>query len=280
MLSTALRRARGIGRRIQRFLPASMANGLKQLYHERLLPMTYDERVDADILREFEIAAAPPPALRHRVHGDSDLRSFLSVGHDAYLSIQEGLKTSHAILSADSNVLDFGCGSGRTLLWWAKSSPRPQLFGTDIDAEAVAWISAHLPITVNVNDFDPPLPYADGAMDVIYSISVLTHLPEEAQDRWLAELRRIVRPGGILLISVHSSEANELLSTADRTALQEQGILFTRGFNLAPKIFGETYQNTYHSDNYIAKHWGAMFEIVNRIGMGRQDLLVMRKRSE
>jgi hypothetical protein len=39
--------------------------------------------------------------------------------------------------------------------------------------------------------------------DCIYAISVFTHLSAELQDLWMKELRRIVRPGGHLLITTH-----------------------------------------------------------------------------
>lgn len=81
-----------------------------------------------------------------------------------------------------------------------------QLFGTDIDGESIDWCQSKLGhmATFTVNGFWPPLPFADGFFDVIYSISVFTHLPEDMQTAWLAELRRVAKPGGLLLLTVHS----------------------------------------------------------------------------
>ena len=40
---------------------------------------------------------------------------------------------------------------------------------------------------MRVNPWLPPLPFADGAFDLVIVISVFTHLPRDSQDAWLAE---------------------------------------------------------------------------------------------
>jgi SAM-dependent methyltransferase len=279
MLTRPLNTMRLAGRRVQRFMPPSARYALKGFYHGVLLPLTYVSvsRGDAEILASHGLQHAPPPAMRHRVHGAPDLASFLAVGKQNFDHIQAGIAMADFSLTAETKVLDFGCGSGRTLLWWAAMSPRPHLFGTDIDRDAIDWVAPHLPVETSVNGFDPPLSYTEGQMDIVYAISVLTHLGEVAQDAWLGELRRITRPGGVVLLSIHSEESNALLPKADRAKLSEQGILFRRDYSLASKIFGDGYQNTYHTDDYIQRHWGRFFTVVGRVDMGRQDLIVMRR---
>src|SRR5262249_14848680 len=48
-----------------------------------------------------------------------------------------------------------------------------------------------------------PLRYRDASFDLVYAFSVFTHLPESLQLAWMGELRRVLRPGGYLLISLH-----------------------------------------------------------------------------
>ena len=48
----------------------------------------------------------------------------------------------------------------------------------------------------------PPLPFDDARFDLVLGYSVFTHLNVQYQDAWLGELRRLVRPGGILLLSI------------------------------------------------------------------------------
>jgi ubiquinone/menaquinone biosynthesis C-methylase UbiE len=47
-----------------------------------------------------------------------------------------------------------------------------------------------------------PLNFADQHFDLIFNHSVVTHLDEKYQDAWLAELHRVTKPGGILLLTV------------------------------------------------------------------------------
>lgn len=260
-------------------MPRTLRYGLKSLYHSVLLPLTYKSvtRKDEAVLKSLGLDVAPPAAMRHRVHGEPDLASFLAVGKQNFEAIQTGLEMAGVTLTPETNVLDFGSGSGRTLLWWLKSSPpHPNLFATDIDREAIGWVKAHLPVTTNVNQLKPPLPYADGQMDVVYAVSVLTHLDEGDQDAWLGEFRRITRPGGVLLLSIHSELGNSILSEAERTELSTRGFVFRQDYTIASKIFGQGYQNSYHSDDYIKRHWGSFFTILGRVSMGRQDFIVMR----
>ena len=56
---------------------------------------------------------------------------------------------------------------------------------------------------MRVNPWLPPLPFADGAFDLVIVISVFTHLPRDSQDAWLAELERVTGPGTVVIATVH-----------------------------------------------------------------------------
>jgi SAM-dependent methyltransferase len=113
-----------------------------------------------------------------------------------------------------------------------------------------------------VTALKPPLPYKNATFDAIYAISLLIHLPEDLQDARLKELLRVVKIDGVLLLSVHSDAANGMLPKEDQVHLAENGFLYKRGFNLAPKIFGSAHQNSYQTWEYIgalgrksSHHW-------------------------
>ena len=55
------------------------------------------------------------------------------------------------------------------------------------------------------------LPFPNKHFDVVYSISVFTHLDEHMQDQWLSELRRVLKMDGVLLFTVHGSLAAQEL---------------------------------------------------------------------
>ena len=109
-------------------------------------------------------------------------------------------------LEASSTILDFGCGCGRVISSLSKLTGA-QLFGTDIDAEAIEWCNRSLPSVgkFSVNDKLPPFPFDDNAFDLVYSISIFTHLPEDMQFAWLGELNRVLKPSGYAILTTHGS---------------------------------------------------------------------------
>ena len=73
--------------------------------------------------------------------------------------------------------------------------------GIDPDAAAVVWAGKHLRGTFATIDRRPPTAMPAGSFDVAVAISVFTHMEEDLQREWLAELHRLLRPGGLLIVS-------------------------------------------------------------------------------
>lgn len=103
------------------------------------------------------------------------------------------------------SILDFGCGSGRLLLGWHIMRPELSCCGCDINQRLVGWAQRYLPSAMQFqcSQVTPPTPYATGSFDLIYAISVFTHLSIPLQQQWVEELYRLLRPGGFLLITLH-----------------------------------------------------------------------------
>ena len=67
---------------------------------------------------------------------------------------------------------------------------------------AIAWCKDNIAdASFSMNGENPPLRFEDKSMDLIYACSVFTHLDAEDQFRWLAELQRIMKPDGYLLLT-------------------------------------------------------------------------------
>ena len=79
---------------------------------------------------------------------------------------------------AGKRVLDFGCGAGRVLRHFVGEATRAQVHGCDIDAASIAWVAEALdpPIHGHVTGERPPLPFTDGSFDLIWTLSVFSHL--------------------------------------------------------------------------------------------------------
>jgi len=221
----------------------------------------------------------PPALLRFRVGETPDARTFLDVGRDTARAIHAVLDKVGRSLAEFESVLDFGCGCGRTLMWLAGDSPDTNFFGTDVDAEAIAWCRANLACAgFEVNRAIPPMSYADATFDLVYGISVLTHLSEEHQLLWLKDLRRVLKPGGLLLLSVHGEHTWGGLSAGDVEELRRNGFLFKTSGKLRG-ILPEWYHTAYHSREYVERTFAAELEVVDylELGMGYQDAVVLRR---
>ena len=124
---------------------------------------------------------------------------YLEVGERGAETVRSTLTTA-GLDRSDAAVLDFGCGLGRTLrhlraLPWSLS-------GCDVDAESIAWTRKALPeVPFENNGTMPPLPYGDDSFDAVYAISVFTHFDPRGQAAWAQELARVLRPGGLALIT-------------------------------------------------------------------------------
>jgi len=104
-------------------------------------------------------------------------------------------------------VLDFGCGCGR-LSRYFEGTDAYQVSATDIKPDLVNWCKANLRrIDTRLNGLRPPSPFPDKQFDLIYTLSIFTHLPPSLIELWLADFGRMLKPGGILIATTHGQHA-------------------------------------------------------------------------
>lgn len=185
-----------------------------------------------------------------------------------------------------TRVLDFGCGFGRLLRLFMKDVSPGNLIGTDVDASFIATCKELFHGgDFHVNSPYPPLCYSDSSFDIIYAYSVFTHLSEAAHLQWLQELHRLIKPGGLVFLTLRQKEF--LLQCYKwRTALDasayEQGCgkdfgdldtvmsKYIRGEYIYPEgrsgggvRTSDFYGDTVISPKYIKQHWGKYFLTVD-----------------
>lgn len=161
----------------------------------------------------------PPTALQVRVIGQADPEVFLSSGRSDAATIADAC-SAHALAIQDAGrLLDFGCGCGRVTRHWSLHSSL-EVHGTDHDADLIAWVRTGLPfVRAKRNELAPPLPYPGDHFGVVYAVSVFTHMTDELARAWMAELTRIIRPGGLLLVSALDHRQADRLRPHERAAL-------------------------------------------------------------
>lgn len=110
-----------------------------------------------------------------------------------------------ARLEAAESVLDIGCGTG-TLAIAAKRrvGPSAVVHGIDASPEMIARAKRKAKKAGEVISFEvaaaQSLPFADTRFDVVLSTVMLHHLPRAARQQAVGEARRVLKPGGRLLV--------------------------------------------------------------------------------
>lgn len=201
---------------------------------------------------------------------------------DGELAAKELMEWTSPYLSADHPViLDWGCGTGRIIRHIPSLQPHAQLYACDINESLINWDRENLPgITFStINSFSPTL-YADGFFDLVYGFSVLTHIDAALQQDWLAELHRILKPGGIAFITTHGNAYTYQLLPGQRKKLRKNGI-YTQSFPVA----GHRMASTYHQAASFKKKLEPFFTIKECYDgnqhpekAGGQDVWMVQKR--
>jgi SAM-dependent methyltransferase len=185
-------------------------------------------------------------------------------------------------LRAATAVLDFGCGAAKNtrLLRGIRGL---RVVGTDVNAAQIEWAREHVPgIEFHVNDREPPLRFVeDESFDLVTAASVFTHIPLDLQRPWLAEIRRILRPGGYFLCTVAGAHHIRVqLSTELRHQLSREGHVTLNaddpGVSYATKAAGSW--DVFQTREEVRRSFGSVFEVLS-YGASEtgQDTLVLRR---
>ncbi len=130
-------------------------------------------------------------------------------------------------LSSDSRILDFGCGYGRSLGELFTSGYR-NLIGFDFSPAMIADARARFPEITFHEIQSATIPLPDAAIDGALLFSVLTCVPtDDGQRAIVGELRRVLRPGGLLYISdlwLQPDERNVARYARDETKYGKYGV--------------------------------------------------------
>jgi len=229
-----------------------------------------------------------------RVAGGPDKAAFFESGRQSVRDLHAVLSTIGRRLDSFPTILDFGCGCGRILLHLEHLADTCTVHGVDIDARAIRWASENLSwADVKVNRTEPPLDFPDATFDLVYNHSVFTHLDEEHQDLWLLELRRVTKPGGYLVLSVHGEKALSDFEVGSRGAggdpdhvrdeVRSRGIAFIKHDGHVGGPHNDGYHSTFHAPWYVLDHWSRFFDVkayVLQGSLGFQDFILLQRRPD
>jgi SAM-dependent methyltransferase len=199
---------------------------------------------------------------------------------EIYRLVRDLFERHVGALAEAEGVLDFGCGWGRVIRFFLKDLEHDRLTGAEYDGELVDFCKASNPwCTFIHSEAEPPLPFGDAQFSCIYAYSVFSHFSESMHLAWLRELKRVLRPGGALMLSIRPRSFIEYLGMI---RAQEQEVEFPVLLGMFPETeeelarydAGEYCYTPYDPSRpdawwgeacippaYIEREWGRFFEV-------------------
>lgn len=242
------------------------------------------EQLDTSSLNSLNIPV-PAESIRYRIVSSHIAENvFMESGRQCAVDIIKALNLANVDAREFRDVLDYGCGCSRLLRFLIPFLPQACFRGCDIDNVAIEWSRKHLPDTeFTVVPHLPPTNYESEKFDFIYGLSVFSHLDLPRQILWLDELRRILRPNGVLLLTVQGSVAynivKDAISAKQRAYFDATGFLFLE--NICDKVLPDWYQTAIYKEKFGRLVFNSGFDILRYDPQGMtacQDLILLRKR--
>lgn len=121
---------------------------------------------------------------------DAMRRMVIPVIHDALMG------------NSQKKILEIACGTGRATEMVAKSFTKNHLTATDLSHAYL--VKAREKLNLDNVDFmqaaAEELPFKDETYDIVYSVFLFHEIPEEVREKAVAEMKRVLKPGGTLII--------------------------------------------------------------------------------
>lgn len=223
----------------------------------------------------------PPAHLVDLIIGTKEKAWYQLGGLFMSQAISTFLRRNDMPIESFGSILDFGCGCGRILRWWAALRDHAEIWGCDYNEDLILWCQKNLSDIAQfmVNGSKPPLDFSDETFDLIYAYSVFTHFSVDLQQPWMEEMARALKPGGSLLITVHGKRVawRSGFSEEQLEQLDKEGIVA-----FGEEQSGSNYCAAYHSKKYLSDQRSLGLELVDYVSGGvrdssEQDLVLYRK---
>ena len=263
-------------------------------------------RLFISILQVFKIIDFPVPpnsSMRKTIASGSAFDYFH--GGTCYLPITTmAEKYGLNLRDKNLNILDFGCGVGRLLLHITREYKSNNYYACDLDETSISFLLKNYPkVNSYTNDYFPPLKYESSKFDMIYALSIFSHLNQEDQGPWLKELSRITKSGGYLFLTIEGSHCLKNFLYKDlglgkeeaNNKLEKDGYIFSsydkweeivnqsNTLRKASQLVGikKAYGMMAMNKSFIYENWNKydleVLDVIEGVISARQDLVVLKK---
>ncbi|WP_176958757.1 class I SAM-dependent methyltransferase [Mariprofundus sp. KV] len=218
----------------------------------------------------------PPQALAYDAYSAPDWEYYMASGLSTAKALFDIAEKNLDVMPA--KVLEWGCGPARVVRHMpAVFGPGTEVYGSDYNSDSIGWCASNVPDVKFVkNELNPPFSFDSECFDLVYSISVFTHLSEAVSYEWIDELIRVVRLGGILIISTNGDSRLGVMLPEEVDAYNATGIVIRDKFEEGKKMFWAC-----HSPDYLRMKLFKDLEVLDHKPAGfphtGQDMWVLRK---
>ena len=137
-------------------------------------------------------------------------------------------------------MLDVGCGTGTLAVAAAQAAPAVAVTGLDADPAILTKArrrSADAGLEIRFDEaMSDALPYPDESFDVVLSTLFFHHLPDDAKHQTAAELVRVLRPGGRLVVGDLGRPQDPVMRAAVRITVQLLDGVATTALNVRGEL--------------------------------------------
>ena len=185
---------------------------------------------------------------------------YFHTGHTISQMVERIVRWRFGGFEGVGRFFDFASGFGRFSRFLVGQLPPDRISVAEIEPAAVRFQEAVFGVSGTISTREPESFRQEGTFDVVFACSFFSHLPSGRFESWLARLRRLLAPGGILIFSTHGMD---LLppGEADRAA----GILF-RTTSETERLDGTEYGTSYVTPEYVRS-------VASRVTGRNDDLL-------
>jgi len=130
-------------------------------------------------------------------------RAALTFPFRFWVDVRQSCGRLGVALTPSTRILDFGCGWGRITRFFFRDTSPENITGIDVDTEFIGICRRIMSGgTYQVVDPLPPTDLPSGSFELVVGYSVFSHLAQHAADAWMKELARLLKPGGLLAVTI------------------------------------------------------------------------------